>query len=86
MVTVTNALSSESRYFNAIQTIEQWPRIHTEMVLKLDDAYKIKTIPKKNFDSIEDYIAKSKENGLTVLLFINSIEFTGDGSIFDNTE
>jgi hypothetical protein len=56
------------------------------MVLKLDDAYKIKTIPKKNFDSIEDYIAKSKENGLTVLLFINSIEFTGDGSIFDNTE
>ncbi len=38
------------------------------MGLKLDEAYKIKTIPSKNFDSIEDYIGKSKESGLTYII------------------
>ncbi len=68
MVTSTNVLDQKTGYFQTIQTIEQWPRIHTEMGLRLDEAYNIKTIPTNDFNSIEDYIIKSKKKGLTHII------------------
>ena len=72
MVDVTNVLYQESSYFKTIQTIEEWPSIHTKMGSNWkSDVFNIYTISTKNFNSIEDYISKYEENGLSHIIVDN---------------
>lgn len=65
MVKGTNVLYQESNYFNTIQTIEHWPNTYTKMAA---GEFDVITIPTKNFNSLENYIIESKDNGLTHII------------------
>ena len=65
MINGTNFVYQESSYLKTSQTIEQWPGKFTEMGL---GKYKITTISTNNFNSLEDYIVESKDDGLTHII------------------
>lgn len=84
MVNGTNTLYPESSYLKTSQTIDQWPKIHSEMGLRI---FKIITISTDNFNSLEKYVVESKEKGLTHIMVDNkkdSKDFIID--IFENEE
>jgi 4-amino-4-deoxy-L-arabinose transferase-like glycosyltransferase len=68
MVTVTNVLYQESSYLKTSQTLEQWPSSNTEMGLY---KYKIILLPTDKFNSLNDFITESKDNGLTHIIVDN---------------
>jgi len=62
----TNVLYPESSYFVTSQTIQQWPSTYTER--GLFTKFDIIVIPTDNFNSLEDYIMKFKDKGLTHIM------------------
>lgn len=60
-----NFLYNESTYLKTSQTFEEWPMIFTDMGTGI---FKINTYSTNNFDSLEDFIIGSKNNGLTHIM------------------
>ena len=56
-----NNLSTESRYLSTIQTINQWPTPYSEII-------DIQIISYENENSLENFILKSKDKGLTHII------------------
>lgn len=62
-----NSHPTESKYVRASQIPNEWPFVFH------DDMYKVKIIPTKNFDVLEDYISSSR-NQLTHIIVDNDSE------------
>ena len=61
-----NNLSTESRYLQSIQTINQWPNLYSDM--KFD----IEIISDKSSTSLDEFVINSKEKGLTHIITDNN--------------
>ncbi len=92
MIDRTNALYPESSYFSTSQRIEQWPNTYSKM-----EMFKIITISTDNFNSLEDYVLKSREKGLTHIIvddkerqvfltdvFVNEKDYSYLNKIYDS--
>jgi hypothetical protein len=93
----TNVLYPESSYFSTSQTIEQWP---SRYVRGSFAEYGVIVIPTDNFNSVEDYIMKFKDKGLTHIMvddkkerqmflkeiFVNEKNFVYLNKIYDSSE
>ena len=60
-----NALYPESTHLLTSQTIDEWPNSYTDIRLNMTGTSVIHT---NNFDSLDDYIAQSRDAGLTHIL------------------
>lgn len=97
MINGTNVLYPESSYFSTSQTIEQWP---SRYVGGSFAEYDVIVIPTDNFNSVEDYIMKFKDKGLTHIIvddkkerqiflkeiFVNEENFAYLNKIYDSNE
>ncbi len=65
VVNGTNMLYPESSYFMTSETIKQLPKLYSDMT------FEIKIISINNNDSLQEYIEKSKDKGLTHIIIDN---------------
>ena len=65
MIHVANPLYPESAYLVTSQTIQRWPNSYTDTRLNMTGIHLIST---DNFDSLEDYLVESRDEGLTHIL------------------
>ena len=79
MINNVNSLNPITSYFATSQTIKQWPHIYSEM------EFEQIIIPTTNYDSLNEYIADSKDKNLTHIITDNQKGRQGFlVDIFDN--
>ena len=68
MLNGTNMLHPETSYFNTIQTIDQWPVISSKI------KFNIITVPTNEYNSLQQFIFDSKDEGLSHIIIDNNIK------------